>query len=68
MGCCQAVSSTTPQAQTQTHVFPCCLVVAAVPAGTTELRVATVQKQGDIVLMTLAGQMSSAAQLLQVSA
>jgi hypothetical protein len=46
----------------------CCLSAAAVPAGTTDLRVATVQKQGDIVLMTLAGQMSSAAQLLQVSA
>jgi hypothetical protein len=28
--------------------------------------VATVQKQGDIVLMTLAGQLSSANQLLQV--
>lgn len=36
------------------------------PAGTTDLRVATVQKQGDIVLFTLAGQLSSAAQLLQV--
>lgn len=51
-----------------THVFSCCVFVAAVPAGTTELRVATVQRQGDIVLMTLAGQLSSAAQLLQVSA
>lgn len=39
----------------------------AVPAGTTDLRVATVQQQGDIVLITLAGQLSSAAQLIQVS-
>lgn len=39
----------------------------AVPAGTTDLRVATVQQQGDIVFITLAGQLSSAAQLIQVS-
>jgi hypothetical protein len=38
----------------------------AVPAGTTELRLATVQKQGETVLFTLAGQLSSADQLLKV--
>lgn len=37
-----------------------------VPAGTTELRMATVQKQGETVLFTLAGQLSSADQLLKV--
>jgi hypothetical protein len=46
--------------------LPSFLLPLAVPAGTSQLRIATVQKQGDIVLMTLAGQLSSAAQLLQV--